>query len=519
MELTTKEIDQYPSRPFSGFDWSEHPCVTNFIDYMYSLYEPWARANGSQRIKNQDEIRTHLMCLTLEAFRTYLMSETLYMAVPLGNKTIAGYKKSRYKPHHLSFRLLNRVKTFLISNDFLEVGFEGRPTGAPSHQRATRVRAINPLLAYICGYGVNQYMISSYPQSAEVIILRKAKYGRQKTGKVEEYDDTEFTEKARSNLNTINQFLEKQFIDIELNDQQEAQLNERLAKRKDDSKHNYFSFTDKRLKRIFNNSSFEQGGRFYGGFWQQIPKEYRFLITINESRTIQLDYSGMHFAMLYAMRNAPMPDSDPYLLDGYSSELRADIKTAFNILINCSTANEAIAAIDSRINSGLFDPRLNSGESVLNAFRVNHPIIVDFIATGEGLSLQYLDSQIAELIMLKGIEKDVCILPIHDGFITNTNNEAQLLIWMRESFAEVMGTEINVKQDPIYLEILGNELKEGMDASVMGLDGVHYPLQNYPFNKANSFTAISDTDDVINQIINSKNYKQRRDDWFRAHRT
>ena len=45
--------------------------------------------------------------------------------------------------------------------------------------------------------------------------------------------------------------------------------NERLKR---DSNRTPIDVTQKRLRRIFNNGSFQQGGRFYGGWWQNIPK-------------------------------------------------------------------------------------------------------------------------------------------------------------------------------------------------------------------------------------------------------
>ena len=35
------------------------------------------------------------------------------------------------------------------------------------------------------------------------------------------------------------------------------------------------SHHDKFVRRIFNNSSFADGGRFYGGWWQRIDGEHR----------------------------------------------------------------------------------------------------------------------------------------------------------------------------------------------------------------------------------------------------
>jgi len=517
--MLTEEIDKHPSRRFKGYDWSEHQAVKNCIEYLFNDYLIWAKGKGHQRIKEQDEIKNHLKCILLEAYRTYKMFDSLFMSIPIGNKTITSYKKSRYKPHHYSYRILNHVIDFLKDHHYFEFlnDQKGRATGAPSHQRATRVRAYNHLIQIIEGHGVNRYMISTYPEPPEIIVLRKTKRKSQSTGENQEYEDNDFTFCARGNLRHINDFIEKHYIDIELNDEQEAELIKRLFNKTVDEEIRYLDFNDLKLKRIFNNSSFEQGGRFYGGFWQKLPREYRYLITINDKRTIQLDYSGMHFAMLYARVGAEMPDTDPYHLDLYADELRPFIKTAFNILINCSNSKQAISTIDNKIHIGELHSDLISGQELLNEFRQKHPLISQFIASGQGVYLQFWDSQIAERILIKGMENGVCILPIHDGFITYTGLEGQLHEWMREAFLEVMGSEINIKQEPIYLEILANDLKNHHTASVTDFKGDSYPIDEYPSNGASSFSVINTPEEVLSQIDHSNNLERRRNEWCRAH--
>jgi hypothetical protein len=51
--------------------------------------------------------------------------------------------------------------------------------------------------------------------------------------------------------------------------------------------------------------------RFYGGWWQLIPGDYRVFITINSNWTVQLDYSGMHFAIMYAALDMDIPMEPP----------------------------------------------------------------------------------------------------------------------------------------------------------------------------------------------------------------
>ena len=175
-------------------------------------------------------------------------------------------------------------------------------------------------------------------------------------------------------------------------------------------------------------------------------------ITIDSKRTVQLDYAGMHFAIMYAELGMDTPMADPYALSG--RHLRGDIKTAFNILINCSSRAEAIGTIDQRIREGALSKELISGEHLLEAFAETHPLIKDRIATGEGVKGQYTDSRIAERLLLKGIDLGLCILPIHDGFITTSGDALLLERLMNEAFREITGHTPGVKPEAYDLSVL-----------------------------------------------------------------
>ena len=177
-------------------------------------------------------------------------------------------------------------------------------------------------------------------RNPEVIILRARKKHGKSQGDTIDYVDTPFTRTARRNLERINDFISGHMINLDLTDDQELALLRRLRGRDD----GYIDFTKTRLVRIFNNGSFEEGGRFYGGWWQQIPGDYRTFMTINGKRTVQLDYSGMHFSIMYAQLGMDTPMEDPYALEGYDAGLRGHIKKAFNIIINCANVLRQSAA-------------------------------------------------------------------------------------------------------------------------------------------------------------------------------
>ncbi|NMC61735.1 MAG: hypothetical protein GYA55_01060, partial [SAR324 cluster bacterium] len=68
------------------------------------------------------------------------------------------------------------------------------------------------------------------------------------------------------------------------------------------------------LYRIFNNSDFKQGGRFYGAPYQRIPGQIRKFLTINNEAVVELDFACLHPSMLYNRLGVPAP-AKPYRYD------------------------------------------------------------------------------------------------------------------------------------------------------------------------------------------------------------
>ena len=102
------------------------------------------------------------------------------------------------------------------------------------------------------------------------------------------------------NLQKFNWALEKTHVDLFITKDEEKELNLRITKKAQREAGNIreIQYQDKSLQRIFN-VDFEHGGRFYGGFWQQIPSEYRHRLTIHNQFTTEIDYSQIHPTILY----------------------------------------------------------------------------------------------------------------------------------------------------------------------------------------------------------------------------
>jgi hypothetical protein len=514
--LKLEDVDELPSRPFKGVDWAQHAHVSRMIEGLFAEYTAWYKGAG-KRIRDPGKIRRHLTHFVLEAYRTYRALPELCMGVHRGNEYYS-QGGGRYHPSHLSARVVRHVTDFLVAADYFEMPSIGQWYPDEKKRYTTRYRA-TPRLIDLCGeYGINRYMIVPY-EDPEVIIQRDVKRWGQKQGDLINYKDTPFARRARKNLRKINKFISGHNINLDITDEQEHELLLRMRQRDDPTRDKYLDFTKIRMRRIFNNGSFEQGGRFYGGWWQPIFGEYRALISIDSKRTVQLDYSGMHFAIMYAELGMDLPMDDPYSLDGYGVSLRSDIKTAFNIIVNCTNRKQAIQTINGRIEKGELSGELGNGEKLLEAFAETHPLIKDKIASGEGIRGQFTDSQIAESILLKGIDIGLCILPIHDGFITTAGDEFVLVKLMNEAFSEVTGYTAKIKPESFDVSVLPDAGKY-RPYWVTRPDG-NVEREGTLKGKVTSFSQILTGQDIWNKVVdaeeNKKNKTMREKEWKYAH--
>ena len=79
-----------------------------------------------------------------------------------------------------------------------------------------------------------------------------------------------------------------------------------------DPKKRPIDLTRRSLVRIFSNGRFDHGGRFYRGWWENVPSEYRKCITIDGKRTNEYDYSQLNPHMVYFLRGKTLGSEDAY---------------------------------------------------------------------------------------------------------------------------------------------------------------------------------------------------------------
>jgi len=471
------------SKPLKDSLWSEFEEVDNLVS---AVLKEIKSALKVERF-NKTKYKSNLKVLLLNLFVTYSVSPKMYLAVARG---FGDYSTSRYNSNNIGYKVFVRLVDSLSELGYIEYHRGHFDTFTASGHRS-RIRANTKLIRHFESSAISTAMITM-DKDEETIILRKSKEESLNINKKDlvHYIDTDETNKMRGNLEEINALLDRTWIDIEISDEEHIKLNEKMDKEPDKSP---IDFTRRKLRRIFNNSSFEQGGRFYHVWWQEISSSYRKYITINGKRTEEEDFGGIHVRMLYALEGIELGSEDTHIIEGYGREYREQVKRAIYIIINAETRDKAIYAINGKLTL----PSNETAQDLLNKLELKHPKIAKYFATGKGIELQYIDSQIAEKVMLRLARDNIVALPVHDSFIVRMSHINDLKEEMYKAYKEVVktGTIID-KKDSIRQELEEQEQQRPLVKDQINYKGLREPIRI--------------TQEEIN---NYKQYNKRGEEW------
>ena len=323
----------------------------------------------------------------------------------------------QYQPKKYSPRNIGRVVDFLEEAGLVENRPGGYFADNPGFSRWSRMRPTNKLKNLFVKYKINQGDIR-IEKKKNLIILRDDEKNSIRC------PETPFTLSARETLYNINQSLSDHHIV--------------------DDKGRYIH--RKIMHRVFNVDT-EHGGRFYGSEWQNMSGDDRLKLTIDNLPVVELDYNALHPAMLYAMEGMRL-EGDPYLLDGYSPEVRDFLKIVMLVLINTGDKSKAKKAIQRIINFGqlILPDEVKSLDDILNGYMDKLRPIAHLFCGDIGLKLQRSDSDICEDVLMHFCKKDIPVLPVHDSFIVQKNHEKMLNEVMREVFFDKYNVRCNVSK-------------------------------------------------------------------------
>lgn len=434
-----------------------------FDEWLDELTHTIMDAEGKKKTKqNIFGTRNAISALIANLLNASAISNEGWVVISSDNNN---YSISRYKGLCISYKPLMRVLNYMKSDDsgnpiIKSTFFNDRVTGVGRISRY-KMSELFYNFFFVSDKNLDEFIFpfqsppiitnstSGFPvnlltlnPSNEFIRLKD------ENKRLIDYQDNDVTNNMRGCISEWNVFSDNHHADIFIPDKSIRTL---LCE-DDSDNHHFIDFNRRHLYRVFNNESFDQGGRFYGGWWQSVPGKYRRFITINGERTVEIDFSTMQASMLYAREGMQLPtdkDYDAYALDGLENneDNRDNVKRAYMKLIN-SRADQPLSA------EGIGDlPEGWSFDRLIEGLQKKHEPISMYFRTGVGLEIQRQDSKIVEQVLLRSMGQGELVLPIHDPFIARKAYSYRLRDIMHEAYAAVMGLEIAVDIDtPFPLE-------------------------------------------------------------------
>ncbi|MDB0073527.1 hypothetical protein N9F00_02950 [Planktomarina temperata] len=404
-----------------------------------------------------------------------LVRDCVAVVLQRKRKSEAAIRKGQYyysseRPDQMLTYSIHIERAFegLVELGYLEItkpGYfdrNGRKDGTPT-SRLSRYIASDRLLGLFTAKELKALaaIIPSYcdPELLRIRVKEKDDNGVKRKRSIAVTETAE-TIRMCKNLNLINKALSMHWYDLEIPDDELSALQKRLA---DNPQNERIIRMDQRfLHRVFNDPDLQTGGRFYGGWWQNIPREYRQHLAVNGKRMVELDYSNQHPSILYAQASIVRPADcysgvikPPLIPDGVTAkDLRDMVKAAFNAMLN---SPKPLRQAPKGVKPSKFGLKWAEVSEAIIAF---HEPIAHHFYTGVGLRLQRLDSDIAEKVLLHFARSGIAVLPLHDSFLMHNGYEPSLDPVMRSAFEEVVGASPKIDRkepDKVLLQDAADE--------------------------------------------------------------
>lgn len=454
-------IDLENSQSLNCYRVSEHPDIHAVADQIWELLEVSNRWRSSNRAKKRYANKV-LVCNLLDAHRRG-------RCVRYSRRSNAYTRPARYGALFFAYRTVVRLIDAHRQAGIIECmpGFRVGESGRESRMWLTNLGA---------------ELFSQIPPTArtrrdarrELVVLRDSE------GALADYDDTLLTHLWRAGLRRYNRLAEATDIHLmdgallgvlrfdpdiwavfpdlvrlcrelpdvaDLPDAPPGSLPWLLTKTKASITDNT-SLADRSLHRVFNNSDWQQGGRFYGAEHQGLPSDARFGILLDGHATTELDFSGMMPRMAYHSLHLECP-GDPYdlLPDPESREL---VKRALLYALGAASQVSARRAVQRDVNynrslrTSLERTGLSVGELMERVEDAHRPI-AGLMFQGHGLRVQRQDADIAADVLAHFTHRGIPVLPIHDSFIVPTDHEGELRAVMGETYRSHMGFDCPIR--------------------------------------------------------------------------
>jgi hypothetical protein len=201
------------------------------------------------------------------------------------------------------------------------------------------------------------------------------------------------------------------------------------------------------FKRLFASNgtiSFNLRGRLHGGQvggWNQnLPKEQRHLIRINDEPVCDLDFTNMHLRLAYSEAQCPPPNGDLYAIKGLEDHRSTVKKVVLAMLAKSGPLTKLPRGTRNQL------PKQWNGKNIAQAIAEHHAPIAHIFGKGNSHRYTFQESQVLmETLCRLMNQHNVPALPMHDGLMVQASKRELAMIVMQAVAMDVLGVVLPVE--------------------------------------------------------------------------
>lgn len=212
------------------------------------------------------------------------------------------------------------------------------------------------------------------------------------------------------------------------------------------------------VKKIYNNSSFSEGGRIYmsgAGVGEMIDRENRIHLEINGEPTVECDYGQLFPRVAADLVGVTLDKSfDPYgiIISGYKpSVIRNLAKIGLMCLFNCKDEEGATFALIKEMNQKWLKEQIDVAKQegvwpdfpiarrVIEALLERNDYVSTYFFSDSALDLMAIESTMMDYIIERVLSDEQIMIPIHDSVIVQEKYKDKAVSIMERAYEVVVG--------------------------------------------------------------------------------
>jgi hypothetical protein len=375
----------------------------------------------ARRPADQHKFGTAVEAIACNLLITAAVSPEATLNVPRGHGAMWGesrYRTPVYGQHFID--ILDLLQSLELITQVTK--------GYRYSKRASQPTTVRPneAVSHYLPLGSTPWDWFRYEKEPEVIILKKTKdIDNDDASPLINYTDTHRTKQWRQEIKVINTWLTEAPITI-VEDAQRPLSLDKFGQPVEPYR--------RPLRRVFNNGSWNAGGRLYGSFWMTMERDERFrAIRIEDEEIANVDYSSLYPRLAYVRAGADQHEGDIYDVTGDGS-CRDGWKTLINALLftNRPLRNWPKDTLQA------FPPGTRLRDAIA-AIKQRHAPIAKLFGQGLGYELMRHESGMLVSVVTALFKHGITALPLHDSVLVARSHAETAKRYMVDEFQHRTG--------------------------------------------------------------------------------